>query len=314
MTSFWNIAKQELEAGFKVILMYVLESKGSSPGRQGFKMLVSSSALLSGSIGGGFMEHKLVELCKKELLKREFDPFIKRQIHQDGISKDKSGMICSGEQTIAFYSLSSLDIPWVKEIVQQQKGILVAHEKGIHFEKNTALNETFNLKLKDETHWVLQEDINAAPELHIFGGGHVGLALSKLAKDLDFSVTLYDDREGLNTMDANKYANCVVLDNYSSINELVASGSNKYVVLMSFGYRTDKIILKQLITNNFKYLGMMGSKAKVETLFNELLTEGITQEQLGKIYAPIGLPISSKTPKEIAISILAEIIQVKNRE
>ncbi len=312
MNNFWKIAKQELDSHFKVVLMYVLESKGSSPGRQGFKMLVSSSGLLSGSIGGGFMEHKLVEFCKKDLLIQKFKPFIKKQIHQDSIEKDKSGMICSGEQTIAFYQLGKADCRWLETIIAKNKGILIANESIIQFDKNVTLDTNFELLITSTSKWVLKEDVNSSLELHIIGGGHVGLALSKLASNLEFSVFLYDDREGLNTMDANSYANCVVLKNYTGISEMVTSGTNKYVVLMSFGYRTDKVILKQLLTNNYAYLGMMGSKAKIKTLYNELLEEGISKNELDNIHAPIGLSIASKTPNEIAISILAELIQVKN--
>ncbi len=312
MNEFWQILKREIESDFKVVLMYVLESKGSSPGRQGFKMLVSSSGLLSSSIGGGFMEHKLVELCKKDLLNRNFKPFIKRQIHQDSIEKDKSGMICSGEQTIAFYYLSKDDYHLIDSIAGTQKGVFIANETGIQFNKNASLKSKFESKISSSTNWNLKEDINSSPELHIIGGGHVGLALSKLANDLDFNITIYDNREGLNTMDANAYAKCIVLENYTTISELVTSGTNKYVVLMSFGYHTDKIILEQLLANNYTYLGMMGSKAKVETLYQELLSEGVSKELLDNIHAPIGLNISSKTPNEIALSILAELIQVKN--
>ncbi len=312
MNNFWNILKQELDNNCKVVLMYVIESNGSSPGRQGFKMLVSSSGLLSSSIGGGFMEHKLVELCKKDLLTKDFKPFIKRQIHKDSIEKDKSGMICSGEQTIAFYQLSKDDYRLIDSIIGAHKGIFIANEKGIQFDKDALLNSKFELKILSSTSWSLQEDINSSVELHIIGGGHVGFALSKLANNLEFSVYLYDDREGLNTMDANSYAKCIVLENYTTIIDLVTSGENKYVVLMSFGYRTDKIILKQLLTNNYTYLGMMGSKAKIETLYQELMSEGVSKELLDNIHAPIGLPISSKTPNEIAVSIMAEVIKVKN--
>lgn len=312
MSGFWNIAKQELESNYKLVLMYVIDSNGSSPGRQGFKMLVSSSSILTGSIGGGFMEHKLVELCKNDLLSRDFKPFIKKQIHKDSIAKDKSGMICSGEQTIAFYLLTKSHLALIDKITNATKGLLVANNKDIRFEATNSLSNKFDLEITETSHWELKENIGAQLELHIVGGGHVGLALSKIASELEFSVNLYDDREGLNTIQANSYAKCIVLDSYTHINKLITSGANKYVVLMTFGYRTDKLILKQLLTNDYAYVGMMGSKAKVTTLYKEFLNEGITQKQLNCIHAPIGLAIASKTPTEIAISILAELIQVKN--
>ena len=82
---------------------------------------------------------------------------------------------------------------------------------------------------------------------------------------------------------------------------------------MSFGYRTDAIALRQLIRRRWKYLGMLGSAEKVRTLFDDLRAEGFTEEELARVHAPIGLPIHSKTPEEIAVSIAAEIVRVKNR-
>jgi xanthine dehydrogenase accessory factor len=309
---FWNTIKEELEADHNVVLMIVLHSDGSSPGRQGFKMLVSTSGLLSGSIGGGIMEHKLVELCKSELLINEFSPFIKRQIHQSNIEKDKSGMICSGEQTIAFYRLKKADISTATELINTKSGVLVASEKGIHFASNATLSKAFELDIQPSDQWSFRQDFGHFPTLHVVGGGHVGLALSKFGFELGFSVKLYDDRTGLNTVEQNQYAQFIFVSDYQKIDKYISSTANDYVVLMSFGYRTDKVILQHLLPHQFQYLGMMGSKEKVKKLLEELLAEGVPQAELDTVYSPIGIQISSKTPEEIAISILAEIIQVKN--
>lgn len=313
--NFWNTLHIELTNNNKVILMYVLQSEGSSPGRQGFKMGVSSSGLLFGSIGGGFMEHKLVELCKQELLYKDFEPFYKRQIHQASVPKNKSGMICSGEQTIAFYGLGQKDLSTIENINQSisenEYGVIQLNEKGIQFYLGLSQESKFESSMEVDK-WLLKEDLGCLPELHIVGGGHVGLALSKLANELDFKIKVYDDRQGLNTMEQNQFGATIFVSSYEKIGDYISNGDNKYVVLMSFGYRTDKVILKQLINHQFKYLGMMGSKEKVKQLFQEMLEEGIDRSQIDKLHSPIGVPIKSETPAEIAISILAEIIKVKN--
>ncbi|MCB0502123.1 MAG: XdhC family protein [Bacteroidetes bacterium] len=314
--NFWKILYGEIKDHHQVIMMYVIHSEGSSPGRLGFKMGVSSSGKLFGSIGGGFMEHKLVEWCKQELLKRDFEPFFKRQIHQASVPKDKSGMICSGEQTIAFYKLNERHLPLIQTIQQaisnHQYGVLELDDKDIQFH----LAATQKLKFESAIHednWFVKEDIGKMPELHIVGGGHVGLALSKFAKALGFRITVYDDRNNLNTMDSNHFGKTIMVSDYEKIADYISAGVDKYVVLMSFGYRTDKVVLKQLIHHQFKYLGMMGSKEKVKQLFKELLKEGIDQSLINKVHSPIGIPIKSQTPEEIAISILAEMIAVKNK-
>lgn len=299
------------------MLMYVLHSEGSSPGRQGFKMLVSGSGLISGSIGGGIMEYKLVELCRQELANKAVkQPFSKRQIHQSNIARDKSGMICSGEQTIAFYPLGKSDLTTVSGIIEAdsngQYGVFIADEQGIRFDAGASLSEPFETDISNPEKWLVKEDFGHFPELHIVGGGHVSLALSKLANQVGFVVKIYDDRTDLNTVAQNQYAECILVSDYENIGNYLLPGSNKYVALMSFGYRTDKIVLQQLLDLDFKYLGMMGSAEKVKTLFAEMLAEGTPQAQLDKVHSPIGLPIASKTPEEIAVSILAEVIRVKN--
>jgi xanthine dehydrogenase accessory factor len=313
---FWTTIKQELEAGHSVALMIVLHSEGSSPGRQGFKMLVSDSGLLFGSIGGGIMEHKLVEFCKDKVLADElFRPLMMRQIHKDSIAADKSGMICSGEQTIAFYQLDQKHKILVDNIeascADRRFGTLHASELGLDFSPSNTQTSAYTFEINADT-WRYEEDLGAAPHLHIVGGGHVGLALSKFAYQLGFTVVVYDDRANLNTVARNNNASAVIVDDYKNIAQILPAGARHYVVLMSFGYRTDKVVLQSLLNHNVPYLGMMGSKEKVQRLFAELREEGATEAQLERIYSPIGIQIASKTPEEIAISILAEIIAVKN--
>jgi xanthine dehydrogenase accessory factor len=83
---------------------------------------------------------------------------------------------------------------------------------------------------------------------------------------------------------------------------------------VSFGYRTDEIVLRQLIRRSFKYLGMLGSAEKVRTMFTAMRADGFTDSELARVHAPIGLPIHSRTPPEIAVSIAAQIIGVKNMD
>jgi xanthine dehydrogenase accessory factor len=314
MHQFWYQIESEINQGNKVMLMYVLESIGSSPGRQGFKMLVSSSGLIYGSIGGGMMEHKLVELCRDCLIKHPEHPFMKRQVHQADSAADRSGMICSGEQTIAFYFLDNKSFRMITSIVHSSdpEDVLVVNEIGISLEKRARLQSQYLLDLSNKQRWSLVEKINFRPFLNILGGGHVSLALSKFASQVGFSVTVFDDRKNLNTVERNDSAHFVFVPDYEKILDYIDPGQNRYFVIMSFGYRSDKILLQQLLTCDFKYLGMIGSQRKVDQLFAEMQSEGIPKLKLEQVHTPIGLPIFSKTPEEIAISILAEMICVKN--
>src|SRR6266850_709493 len=96
----WGLALSSLRKGVAALLLYVLESKGSSPGRQGFFMVVNAEGEMEGSIGGGIMEHKFTEMAKDKLGVGSQESGVRKQFHDKSATKDQSGMICSGEQTI----------------------------------------------------------------------------------------------------------------------------------------------------------------------------------------------------------------------
>jgi len=130
---------------------------------------------------------------------------------------------------------------------------------------------------------------------------------------LDFYITLFEERKELNTVLQNEFAHdIIIVDDYTALSNLIPSGPGQYVVIMTFGYRTDDVALRSLLDKKFMYLGVLGSKKKMEKLFVEYRADGIDEELLQRIHAPVGLDISSQTPEEIAVSIAAEIIKVKN--
>ena len=165
----------------------------------------------------------------------------------------------------------------------------------------------------DENDWIYREKTGYKNYLFIIGGGHCALAFSKLMRSMDFYITLYEERENLHTVQQNEYAHEInIIDDYTGLSQLIPSGPNQYVVIMTFGYRTDDIALRALINKQFNYLGVLGSKTKMEKLFSTYRSENIAEELLARIHTPIGVSINSQTPEEIAISIAAEIIQTKN--
>ena len=307
---------QHLKANRRVGLLYVLQSEGSSPGRQGFSMVVDEEGALFGSIGGGLMEHKLVEVAKAKLNEVATKPFLRRQIHRKDADRDQSGLICSGEQLVAFYFLDAQDGNWVQGLIECQQskshGVLQLDEKGIVFKSGELLSDPFICTVKSESAWALREQIGFKNTVYILGGGHVGQALSEIMNNIGFYVEQFDDRADLNTMVNNEFAHRRHVIDYDAIDEHIPEGECTYICVVSFGYRTDKAILKKLIGKRYKYLGMMGSEEKVKRLYAELIAEGISREDLARVHSPIGIPILSKTPMEIAVSIAGQIIKVKN--
>jgi xanthine dehydrogenase accessory factor len=150
-------------------------------------------------------------------------------------------------------------------------------------------------------------------QLFIIGGGHCALALSRMMRSMDFYIRVYDDRPDLKTMLENEAAHHKsFVKSYADLTSLIPSGESNYVVIMTFGYRTDDIAARALLNKNFKFIGLLGSRNKIQKMFEEYRKEGISEEWLQQIHSPIGLPIKSQTPEEIAVSIAAEIIKEKN--
>ena len=106
----------------------------------------------------------------------------------------------------------------------------------------------------------------------------------------------------------------MIVKDYSELKELIPSGENNYVVVMTFGYRTDDIAVRALMQKQFKYFGLLGSKKKIEKMFEDYRKDGMDGNVLQQIHSPIGMQIKSETPEEIAVSIAAEIIKVKNSD
>ncbi|MFM2359374.1 MAG: hypothetical protein RLY16_1367 [Bacteroidota bacterium] len=313
---FWQFIARQMQQEIKVALLYVLESKGSSPGRQGFAMAVTATQMM-GSLGGGIMEHKLVEMAKDKLAATADFATTLRQIHNKSVATNQSGMICSGEQTIFLTILKEPDLASILNMLvaleNNQNGRLIINSAGLQFD-NQIPPQNFSLT-KSEDFFQLIEKIGYKNQLTIIGGGHCALALSKLMHSMDFYIRVYDNRPNLNTLQANSFAHeQIVVEDYATIEKLIIKTSSHYVVIMTFGYRTDDLVLRSLQNRqDFHFLGVLGSKNKIEKMMNDYAAEGIDPQFLAKIQAPIGLPIFSQSPEEIAISIAAQIIQIKNQ-
>jgi xanthine dehydrogenase accessory factor len=313
MIDFWQWIIEKVGAGEKIALLWVAQSRGSSPGRAGFAMAVGASGQLKGTIGGGIMEHKLVELAKNALQKNDFQPKLIPQFHDKNQKKNQSGMICSGAQTIILMPLSGENLAVLAEILaawtdENRQLDLIISPLGLALAAGNSA-----ASLTEGEHWQYRGQLVQRERVHIFGAGHSGLALSELMLFLGFEVHIYDDRAELNTLKANHFAHQTLID-YAQIEATVELNPSDFVVIMTVGYRSDKIVLKQLIHKPLRYLGMLGSSAKIATLRQELLSEGISQSDWARVFTPIGLSIHSKTVQEIAVSIAAEIIRHKNAD
>lgn len=293
----------------RLVLMVVIQSTGDSPGRSGFLMAVRPNGEMFGTIGGGIMEQKLVDLCKRLLTGSNFKPFAKRQIHKANIGADRSGMICDGEQIIAFYDLYLSKNDIISQILSGDYSFILLNQEGLQCVNQEDFHHVIDTDLQ---FWSYVISIKSANKLIIFGAGHVSLALCQIISQLDFEIFLFDDRKALNTMEANEFAHYKEVIDYENASNYIPSDGNIYVVLVSFGFRSDEIILRSIYGKNYYYIGMMGSTNKIKAMRMKLLEEGFDGQWFDKICAPIGIDINSKTSYEIALSIAAQLVKCKN--
>jgi xanthine dehydrogenase accessory factor len=235
-----------------VALVTITFSKGSTPAEVGKEMLVDSSGIIGGTIGGGDLEYSSIKKAQ-ECLGRG----VSLSVHFD-LKKDL-GMECGGEADI----------------------FIKVYSPAIH--------------------------------LVLVGAGHIGQALYKYAEILGYDVTVIDDREGVATRSRYPNAkNILVGDIGEECAKLSISPSVTYVVIATHGHRSDESALYNIIQKDPKYIGVIGSRNKVAVMMSDLINKGVSQEKLSTVYAPVGIALGGGQPAEIAVSIISEILLVKN--
>lgn len=156
------------------------------------------------------------------------------------------------------------------------------------------------------------KEFKLASTAYIFGGGHVAYALEPVLRHVDFNTIVIDDREEYaNPQRYPKAARTIAVDDFDNAFDDITTDEDSYIIIVTRGHRGDLQVLRQALKRPFAYLGMIGSRRKNALLYDALREEGVTDEQIAQVHSPIGLSIGSETPEEIAISIVAEIIQVR---
>jgi xanthine dehydrogenase accessory factor len=311
----WNFISDNIKANKKVVLLVVAESSNSSPGRQGFKMVVNEDAEMVGTIGGGVMEKDMIEYSLDLLFGNEIR-LIKKLHHSDKTNFEKSGLICGGYQTIIFSVIDKTQTTLIDNILsalnEKQNNELIISPHRIEL-KSTDIMFPLSFTYKSDEDWNYKESIGLPLISYIAGGGHVGLAVSRVMKTLGFYVVVFDHREDVFTIKQNEFADEIIIAKYEDIGKRIIESERSYIIIVTPMHAGDKDTLKSVIHKNVKYIGMMGSKRKIKSIFDVLLQEGIDGKLLKKVHTPIGIEIEAESPEEIAISIAAEIIKVKNQ-
>ncbi|MDO4170822.1 MAG: XdhC family protein [Lachnospiraceae bacterium] len=175
-----------------------------------------------------------------------------------------------------------------------------------------SINQTQMIEIASNR--IFCECLSGSSQLVICGAGHVSIPIIEIGKKLGFHVTVLEDRPFFANRAINAGADEVLCDNFSDGMEKIVGGDGTYFIIVTRGHRYDILCLERVLEKERAYIGMMGSKKRVSMIKQELEKKGVSKEQLDQIHAPIGLDIGSETPEEIAISILAEIIQIRSQK
>jgi xanthine dehydrogenase accessory factor len=193
-----------------------------------------------------------------------------------------------------------------REAIANRKPLLLHYELSDDFAQETGLICGGQMD-------VYIEPIEPSPELYIVGAGHVGFHLARVAHEVGFRVHIVDDREKFANGERFPDAVEVVVDDIPAWLERTSLPAHAYVVVVTRGHTNDLEAMRALASRDLRYLGLIGSRAKVARIYDELMKDGrAIADRLERVHAPIGLDIGAVTPQEIAVSILAELIAVKH--
>jgi xanthine dehydrogenase accessory factor len=319
MNGFWQYVDSELQAGKSVFVAIVVDHSLHSPGAAGAHLAIAETGETRGSIGGGVMEYRLIERAKAALSGERFDPEVKRLVHHRQGPGEKSGMMCAGAQTNLYFlcrpaSEGSAIEACAGAEAEDRPGILTVAPSGVLFEaeaehvSQTPPRNGTTFGHNDLT-WRYDEQQLCLNRAAIMGGGHCGRALSSTLKSLGYRVDVFDTRADLATMRSNNDADrriivADMLDAASRIEYPLLTD----VIVMGTDTRTDIRALCGVLDHPFPFIGAMGSPAKMKLISDALVTEGFSEEQISRVQTPVGVPIGSKTPEEIAVSVAAQLI------
>lgn len=256
MPAFHRELVNLLEAGCRCATATLVDSKGSTPAKQGHRLIVLPGGAIRFTLGGGPLEAMVIADCLEQLASGTHALREYRLVPEGELAV---GMVCGGTARV----------------------FIEVHEPE--------------------------------PQLMVFGAGHVGLEILRMAPALGLACTVVDDRAEMLTADRLPESVRSVCCPSAFSGDLPETRAGGFVVIVTRCHETDREVLARLAGRDLAYLGMIGSRRKVRVVMDELRERGIPAASLEKVRAPIGLELGALTPAEIALSILAEIVAVRHK-
>ena len=345
MEQVFRAAHQEIKSGHDMVVATVVKTSGSTPQKPGAKLLVRADGSGVGTLGGGCVEGD-IWFASSQLLKSGGPAEMRDyELNEDLAAQD--GLVCGGtmyflldpvresveaqdtnEEVIAAYEggapvavASLMKVPDGSDLIVGSKLLIRENSstKGSLGDEKldaSAVSEARKLLAMGKNDYISTksgveyfiEAYTSPPTLVLAGGGHVSKAISNIASTLGFRIFVIDDRDEFSNKDRFPEADETVVSDYGSAFEKLPIGTNSFIVIATRGHRYDTSATASAIRTQASYVGLLGSKRKTILIYEELFAQGFTMEQVQGVRSPIGLDISARTPEEIALSIMAEII------
>ena len=348
MQDVFHEAVNLLQNEEQLVMATVIRTKGSTPQKPGAKLLVRSDGSGVGTLGGGCVEGD-IWYAASQLMRRGGDAqYREYELNEDLAAQD--GLVCGGTMFFLIDPVYRPDqyLDYAKEIDDAYEGgpsvalaSLIKSAPGknlptgaklfIREDGSTegslgapdldrdAVKRAHGLMAMGRNEYAIAEDgaeyfieaYTTPPQLVICGGGHVSFALAAHAKPLGFRLFITDDREEFANPERFPNADIIVAKKPEDALDELPINPNTFIVVATRGHRFDNVALAAAAATPARYVGLMGSKRKTILIYEDLVRMGLDEQRLRDIRSPIGLDIRARTPEEIAVSIMGEILMFR---
>ena len=348
MQDVFHEAVNLLQSDERLVMATVIRTKGSTPQKPGAKLLVRGDGSGVGTLGGGCVEGD-IWYAASQLMKRGGDAqYREYELNEDLAAQD--GLVCGGTMFFLIDPVYRPDqyLDYAREIDAAYEGgpsvalaslIKPSHGRGLSVGAKLFIREDGGTQgslgelgldrdavkrarslmamgrneyvITDEGTEYFIEAYTTPPQLVICGGGHVSRALASHAKPLGFRLFITDDREEFANVQRFPDADIVVSKKPEDALKELPINANTFIVVATRGHRLDNVALAAAADTPARYVGLMGSRRKTILIYEDLIRMGIDEERLREIRSPIGLDIHARTPEEIAVSIMGEILMYR---
>lgn len=288
-----------------VALGIITGVKGSSPQKIGAKALFYRDGRIKGTLGGGCLEAEIQQRAIQSLRSGESEAFDLLLDHDFGWD---DGLICGGKVFgVILPNAQKHGVEFWSELAARQQTLSWGVSEDFSVMRIGSTIHRFNEAAS--CRWRYRETVSPPCALWIAGAGHIAQAVAPLALQLDFNVTVFDDRPALANHDFFPDDVSLEIGEWERLSELPLPDAPSFGLIVTRGHRHDALVLKDWIHKRFLFLGMIGSSRKARTIFNHFEEEKIaTADEMARVACPVGIKIRSQSVPEIAVSIMAQFI------